>query len=662
MVALRPGTSEFGAAFGAAIDEYANFESEFPTHQQLQNSWLDPSVRASFGLDRFETTAARQARDLRKGARLLLFDLATDFSTQSTKFNNYPTELLGGLKSVIDSTPIGTALTEIDVADVFDAASKGNVGKALATVSLGVGLAAVGTAIPIVGQIGAALAALATGIVKIIRSQKAKQDREDAAVREALYRSFPPLQTADSVTDSGLVQNQVRTILQTQDWTPLFMPRFKGEWVGIERDKGFAFAQGKVESRSDEFDGDKGEAFVPSGGVGLIPGTTILTSVIQVSLDPQGPAFKAFLKGGDDPRGPSSATNPTSGANYIIDTGSFYPATARFAGLAWEWATKPSSPYLYRLDCARMHVAWLDYCEAGIDYLRERVFPWWSKNLKGDGTIQSRNLEGFFGSAVYYGVGSWACQVLGGTTLHPIYTKFDRPYGQHREQMKSHNLFRNSGYSGAFLPILDEPSKGFENCMGTIYYRNPAIRDTLNALQARQRHNLKYSLVSAYVRRTDAAFTGDPALQTLLDDMRDLLLKSEARKAINMLDVPEDEHHRGKDWRAQLLASGVPKFPSKFGVKARLSANDGKPEEPEPDVPPLRVADPVPPAWGDGDKPIRKGREDLMPDPAVMGEASERPALWTRERAVVAGIGGFGALFAAGWAMSKVYKRKSGPL
>lgn len=661
MVALRPGSTEFEAAFGASIDAYDDFRSEFPTYQEIQNSWLDPSVGASWGLDRFETTAAKQARDLAKGARLILFDLATDFGTQITKFNNYPTELLGGLKSVIDSTPIGTALTEVDVAEIFDAASQGKAGKALATVTLGVGLAAVGTAIPIVGQIGAALAALAAGIVKIIRAQKAKQDRNDAAVREALYRSFPPLQTADSVTDSGLVQNQVRTMLQTQDWTPLFLPRFKGEWVGIERDKGYAFAQGKVESTSDEFGGDKGEAFVPLGGVGLIPGTTILTSVIQVSLDPRGPAFKAFLNGGGDPRGPYSATNPTSGANYVIDTGSFYPATARFAGLAWEWATKPGSPYLYRLDCARMHAAWLDYCEAGIDYLRERVFPWWSKNLKPDGSLQNRNLEGFFGSAVYYGVGSWACGELGGTTSHPIYTKFDIPSGRHREHMRKHNLFRNSGYSGGFLPILGEPTKGFQSCLGTIYHRNPAIRDTLNALQHRQRHNLKSSLVAAYVRRTDAAFAGDFALQALLDEVRDLLLTSEARKAINMLDVPEDELHRGKDWRAQLLASGVPKFPSKFGIKAGLSAGDGKPEEPEPEVPPLRVANPVPPAWED-DRPVRVGREDLVTDPAVMGDAGGRPALWNRERAVVAGIGGFGALFAAGWAMSKVYKRKSGPL
>ena len=104
MTALRPGTPEFGAAFGAALSEYDDFESEFPTHQQIQNAWLDPSVGASWGLDRFEITAARQARDLRSGSRLLLFDLATDFGTEITKFNNFPTELLGGLKSVIDST------------------------------------------------------------------------------------------------------------------------------------------------------------------------------------------------------------------------------------------------------------------------------------------------------------------------------------------------------------------------------------------------------------------------------------------------------------------------------------------------------------------------------------------------------------------------------
>ena len=64
MVALRPGTAEFDAAFGGSLNEYEAFSSEFPSYQEIQNSWLDPSVGASWGLDRFETTAAKQARDL----------------------------------------------------------------------------------------------------------------------------------------------------------------------------------------------------------------------------------------------------------------------------------------------------------------------------------------------------------------------------------------------------------------------------------------------------------------------------------------------------------------------------------------------------------------------------------------------------------------------
>lgn len=37
----------------------------------------------------------------------------------------------------------------------------------------------------------------------------------------------------------------------------------------------------------------------------------------------------------------------------------------------------------------------------------------------------------------------------------------------------------------------------------------------------------------------------------------------------------------------------------------------------------IRVANPVPPAWED-DRPIRKGREDPVSDPGVMGEGRGR--------------------------------------
>lgn len=660
MVGLRYGTREFQEVFGTDLSDLESFKSSLPSYQEIQLSWCDPSIRASLGLDRFETIASNQARDLRRGARGLLFDLAGDLGTEAAKFANFPTEKLAGLRACIQSSPILGSLSESDVASIFNAQDTEGALKAAANVALGVGLAAVGTAIPIVGQIGAAVVALGKAIYGVISAQKRALDRQDAAVREALYRTFPPLQSADSVTDSGIVQNQLRPIMSSNDWTPIFLPRFSGEWVGIERDKGFAFAPGKKVSWSDEFAGDKGEAFEPSGGVGLIPGTSILTSVIQVNLDPRGAAFQSFLKGGGDPRGAGSAINPMSGAQYVIDTGSFYVATARLGALAWEWATRVGSPYLYRLDAVRMHAAWKAYCDAGIDYLRERVFPWYGKlvQARADGDVDNMNLEGFFGAAVYYGVGSWACLHTGGTDPHPIFSRFDAPSGRYREQMKRTKLYPGSVHSGAFLPILSEPKPGFQACMGTIYERNPAIRDVLNKLQERQRSDLRRTLVCAYVRHTDAAFAGDPALANLLGEMRRLLLASPDRFQVNILDVPDGETHNGQDWREQLLTSGVPALPNKFMAPGGLKLGTGE-SSPPPQLPPLRVGDPVPGAWKG--RPSERADRD---DPEVMGSPAARTdleeATLGHGRRLAYGGAAFGGLFAVGWAFSRAWGRKSG--
>jgi hypothetical protein len=197
--------------------------------------------------------------------------------------------------------------------------------------------------------------------------------------------------------------------------------------------------------------------------------------------------------------------------------------------------------------------------------------------------------------------------------------------------------------------------------MGTIYYRNPAIRDVLNKLQARQRHRLQTSLVCAYVRRTDAAFAGDPTLRDLLDKVRSILLTHEARFAVNMFDVPADEKHKGANWRELLLNAGVPKTPNKLQAGAgRRIGVDVKDNEPAPELPPLRVGNPVPSAWEP--KLQRVGRVDRVPDASVMGDAAGGVVRWAWEEPLAAGAAGFGTLFAAGWALSKVFKRKSGPL
>ncbi|MCY1054639.1 hypothetical protein [Nannocystis sp. SCPEA4] len=243
-----------------------------------------------------------------------------------------------------------------------------------------------------------------------------------------------------------------------------------------------------------------------------------------------------------------------------------------------------------------------------------------------------------------------------------MFTKNLIPSGRYREQIKAANLYPGSAHSGGFLPILSEPSQSFQNCMGTIYYRNPAIRDMLNTLQERQGSDLRRTLVCAYVRRTDAAFVGEEnkALLDLLNKQRALLLTSEDRFYVNMFDVPDDETHEGQDWRGLLLKSGVPALPNNIsGPKNRLTANE--PGDP-PELPPLKIGDPVPPAWKPKVGTLVPGALSHAGQGDEAGGHGEAVAEGPDWRDLAAGAAAFGGLFAAGWALSQRSGRKSTPV
>lgn len=635
MARLKVGTPEFDEAFKGVLSRVEEFTSRMPTHQQLQNAYLDPSLRVALGLNSEESILGRKSQDIQHGAQAIFFDMAADLDTAAGKLASFPSQALSGLKGVMHSSPIAGTLADADVMAIFSGEPSAQ-GKAIGNIALGVGLVAVGTAIPIVGQVGAFLVAIGRSIFNVLKAQQAQLEKAKAEAREKLWLSFPDLQTADSVTDAGQVQYGLRAILQTQDWTPIVLPRFRGDWVGIERNKGFAFAPGEATQWSDNF-GEDTQAFKPAGGLGLIPGTNILTSVIQVNLDPRGEAVQSFLRTGMyDPRGSAKPPqNPYNGARYVIDTGTFYEATRNMCILAWEQGQAKGSPLMYRFNVPLMHERWREYCEGGIDYIKERVFPWWTKlgEYRHKEKLAELNLEGMYGSAVFYAIGSWACYLSGGTNMHPTFTKFDAPGGYQGSgaQMQSSGMYVDSIYSGAFLPIKD-PHPYWANCMGNIYSRDPNIKKTLDDFAGVQRWCLKRTLVCAYVRESDAAFKGDPALLDLLRKMRAALLTSQARLAVNMLDVPEGERHEGADWREKLLKSGVPLVPNKFqGPGLKVTAVDNTDEEPEPARPMLLAGDLVPPAW----------------DPPGQGPNGPTARRWWPYAA-----GTMGVTLAAGWAWS----------
>ena len=125
MVALKVGSAEHAAVFGQSLDALLKFESELPTHQQIQNAWLDPSLRGALGVDQFSRIAAKQAKDMRQGVRVLLTDLASDFGNEVAEVVNFPTDLLSGLRATIQSSPIASSLSEADVLEVFNGEDAG---------------------------------------------------------------------------------------------------------------------------------------------------------------------------------------------------------------------------------------------------------------------------------------------------------------------------------------------------------------------------------------------------------------------------------------------------------------------------------------------------------------------------------------------------------
>lgn len=570
MARLIVGTDAYKDIFGD-LAEVPQFVSELPEYYSILQSWADPSIRFDLGLDRVGAISSKLARDVSNSAKRVTWAMSVAGDAA-----NMPAVLLAGVREVIFSSPIASELPIAQVSAIFDPKNRPAGTKGAAGVVIGAALGTVGIAIPIVGQIGAVVAAFASAIFAAVSANKKKQDLADAKVREELYKTFPPLQVQDSATDTQIVR-RIHAIAETGDWTPIFLPRFEGEWVGLERDKGFGFAPGATTVASN-FLGKEEQVFVASGGVGCIPNTGQITSVIQVHLDPRGSEMQSFLAGGTDPRLLAGAYRR------VVDTGAFYKSAERTASLHWSWAQQ--GPYLFRLDSKRMSDKWRAYFEGALEYIKTRVFPWAQTvpRVKGTNKIDpNANLEGFYGAAIYQIVGAFGAEWTGGTTEHPTYTSYAKPSGRYGDQLHNHGkksfypLWPLHHLSGGFLPFLNPPGPGFMEGFGSWWDRGPNIKAVCEKIREQQVYDLKNSLVCYYVRETDAAFAADPELVALLREARRGWYKTARRVEIVLADVPPGEKLDGKPLRDLLIAAGVPARPQ-FGA-APMAVTSPRPEQ-----------------------------------------------------------------------------------
>lgn len=598
-------TQTFGK-YPSLVDlSLAVFKSDGPTFVNIKNSFLDDSNLLIFSDP--ENLNGSQSQDVRNGLRLVMRDLSVSLATDAGQPEisiNVPSSLLqGGLPQLVSSEEIGPVLNNQVVFTLFQGVVSGDP-KKVGVALVGVGMAAVGVSVPVVGWIGAAITLVAGAISLAFNRAKAKKSSDEKEAARQLYAEFPPMQVEDADTDSLVVDKGIRRYIRTHDWTPIWDNAFRGEFQGVNRTGGMAFAQGGITNGEDTLTATKTQYFVPnpSGGLGVIPGTDQVTRVVQVSLetnpdDIDAAAWLSFKKSGkNDPR--SIDINGRKGFTRVMDTGMYYPATGRIAASLWEMLSSTEgysyhgNPYMFRVDARRLHDSWREWAEAGLRYIREVCYPWYPTYSAGDGSITAAlkpesqdpaaELRGYFGTGIFLAMGVWAGRVApGSSTYKQKYSIYPAPNGfggadlhNIRDAYGMEKSSISSSYSGAFLPIRD-PDNWPDQCMGERYHRGPqgvSIENTLKDLQQRQAWTLRHTLVSAYCSQRDAAFVGEAnaAARDSLFKMRQLLLQSEDRYFVDLNDVEDNEPGLGgvahsDSWKAQLVAAGVPAVPRKPG-------------------------------------------------------------------------------------------------
>lgn len=582
--------------------------------EQNESTLLDSGLQHSLG-----------ARDFRLGTQYMLHSVLaytnTIQSPDQLETNGILSSYFGAVDLVMTNFVIAARLND-------DAA----VEKALKDAAFGGGMQALGAIGP-VGKVIAAVVGFAVAIAQTVKARKVAEKEGFEAMRRAVFAKMPPMQQPSTFTDDFLIRDKLLPALQGGDWTDIFSPRFEsdtGEWVGIKRRYGYAFAPGKKTGGKDEV-GEDADVFDPGDGLGIIPGMDQLTSVVQVSLDPTGSAVKAWQAN-------KTLAWPVQ-ADHVVDVGQFYVNTGRFASVAWAWATQQDQSLdLYKLYIGKhggpgknhLHARWKKYCDGGIQFLLDNAKAWASDSVRFD------DLRYMFGASIGCAVGAWRCYVKGGTTYHPEYGQLIP--GNPRFEMGDFDGLAPT-YRCVLHPNQVRAMANGQACLASLY--DTHIRATLEAVRARQVHLLRTTLLCAYVRSSWGAFR-DADMKDHLNKMRGILLEHPDRKLVDLDDVPDGERFEGGDWKDKLRKSGVAANPPGLqGLKTRPGAIEPS-DEPAPKVP----EDESPMPFGKL-APARCGRT-----------CQEERADAQRNRKIATVAGAAGLTFAAGFAWERWRRRQ----
>jgi hypothetical protein len=612
------------------------FQSFFPSEQSLADGKLASILERSGGSTGADLMTQIQAKSVTQGLQLVLREKAIyagDFLSEKMPEIVTFTSDNFGLKvpqGLFASVPFPATILEDPLLN------------AMAGVGMKLALDAV-SAIPVAGKIIALIVNIGLALAKLFGAGEKDPEVPPLLLPWTKYQRDP---------DEDLVNKGLMTTASKVDWTTIWLPGLGGTW-SFER---AADAQGKEMPSARVYAALAGKSVGWSKGTGFgaLPNTLRVAGPVQTTPDPRAEAAgmeKFIVRGKDreDAEGLGVFTQlyrpPT-----VIDTGAFFPAFAGIAGQLWQQVQQRGNPDMFKVSALKVRDAWQDYWGAFFDDAFGLIKQMGNKKGASDDqirwlwaaltpyicviqqngksiTLGMRNIHRVhpgplvtpniftngpgdprYNTAGLYSVvegGKWDGTQLQGTGDMAVISWDDQIISPSRASGK-HPL-------DSKIIVRAVPWPAGEERMS--YYQPPdkaIITPACDALRRAQLRCLESTLVCAYVRPDAAkgkhgeilpayaAFVGDDELRNRCRDVRELLLKHDARFDVSLADVDAVD----PAFAARLRAAGAGKVQG--GLKLKAS---GKPLVETPsgkDEPPIAPAEGL--AFDSVRRPDRVGR------------------------------------------------------
>lgn len=332
------------------IDPTAPFQATGEHDELLAAMLLDPSTQPPGGIE--DAVVRERLGNAMRLQQKLVFRIG---------------QRLGVLDSAVPEVRKALQLVPPFVKDAIEDAEA----LVLEAVSTGIGLAGDAMSlVPIVGWIVKVAAASITAAIRIVAGLERSMSPGNR-IGPALVGA----QEYHTDADESRVNEHLIPYAETSDWTGIFMPGMRGELAAQVRTSAageLVIAWGLrddgvvprvvidkkplLSSWTWHFSDENGGAFTPGDGMGAVPGTARLVSVVQSTLiEPQNLS-----------RGHESLGDPRCGSDrktIDIDTGTFWPSTANGAWSLFGYCTKAGAP-AYTIATQEVLDAWQKVADA----------------------------------------------------------------------------------------------------------------------------------------------------------------------------------------------------------------------------------------------------------------------------------------------------------